>query len=460
MAASLKLNLLFLLLTTTLLVFGQDYTLSSVPLPKDNEISNNRIIHALQDSDEFIWLLTQNGIARFDGYRYQWFNKTNSQLRAIPNPRQIAEDADGYLWLNQNDKIDLLHHRTYELIPFEEKFAEIAKEAFICKRIIPFSEGRIFIELLKNESREYYLYEPNEGIERLSYLPEEERFEIRGESDAIWITSIDEFWWKKLDLESGEILKEVEFSPQQYSDIKLIPGSGDFGDLFSAKLGKVSFILEVDENNAIKERFRFNTKTDKTGLQSFYFYNEQTRQILTFVDDRLAAIDLEEGKKIDFKTGKDENRRINGILLIDSKGIVWTKSVKEGVKLCKIYRSNFKFHPPKVPIRGMRVKDGFLFTNRHEISLTTPDEYTPIKLNNVRAYEVSNQDALWMGYEKGIRNIDPAAESTQKEVWFSKAVLDVPNTSMWSLLQDEQSRWWCGMSQGLVCSKADSDSLY
>lgn len=111
---------LFLLFIATI-GFGQNYTLSSITLPKDNGLSGSRVIKIVQDKDGFIWLFSLNGIARFDGYQYQWFNKTNSQLRDIPHPRHIAEDADGYLWLNQNDKIDLLHHRTFEVIPFEEK---------------------------------------------------------------------------------------------------------------------------------------------------------------------------------------------------------------------------------------------------------------------------------------------------------------------------------------------------
>ena len=454
----LRYTLFVLLLFSITLVFGQNYTLSKVPLPKENGLSGNRVIDILQDNDEFVWLFTQNGIVRFDGYEYQWFNKTNSELREIPNPRHVAEDADGYLWLNQNDKIDLLHHRTFEVIRFEDKFQEIAKEPFICKAIFQADNGHIFLEINKNDKQVYYLYHPKSGIKQLSLLRHQKRnFNFYRNNKAIWLYS-GKGKWNKFHLESETVTKNIQLDENTYDAIKPIPNSNT-KDLFSARQGDEFVILEISKNSKIKEVFRFTAKKDKIPFYSTFHYHNQKELLLSFHDEQISIIDLKNKKKITPQSRQDIDRKINRILLIDNNGVIWAKSKEKGIQLFKIHASKFTTYQPDAAIRSMMVKDGFLFTNRHKIPLSSPEKATELGLRRSNAYDVNNSNNIWVSYENGLKNIYTSSGETQADIIFSKSV--PIKHSMWSVLQDKKGKWWCGLSKGIVVSyPTNPDSLY
>lgn len=60
----------------------------------------HRVVHCLyQDRAGFLWIGTDNGLDRFDGYEIQSFARLTG--RTLPNPavRAVVEDASGRLWL-------------------------------------------------------------------------------------------------------------------------------------------------------------------------------------------------------------------------------------------------------------------------------------------------------------------------------------------------------------------------
>jgi signal transduction histidine kinase/ligand-binding sensor domain-containing protein len=64
----------------------------------DNGLPQNSVYDITQTADGYLWLATVDGLARFDGVRFQVFNRSNSP--GIANNRFISlfEDAHGDLW--------------------------------------------------------------------------------------------------------------------------------------------------------------------------------------------------------------------------------------------------------------------------------------------------------------------------------------------------------------------------
>ncbi len=450
---------LFLLLITTT-VFGQNYNLSMVTLPKDNGLSGNRVIKIIQDKDGFIWLFSLNGIARFDGYEYQWFNKTNSALREIPNPRHIAEDAEGYIWLNQGNKIDLLHHRTFEVIPFEEKFKDIAKEKFTCKNIIQGSDGRVVIELLlKSDKWKRYLYHPQTGIKDLDYLPSKKTQHIYIKENAIWIGTRKE-QWKKRDLETGKVLKQLKLDKQLYSTPRIIPSKHHTEDLFSAKRGEEIVIFEAKKRGQIKEIFSFKYEgIIRPSINPFYGYNKD--QIVANIGEKLYLIDIRTKQVIAFNTRQNSNNEINRILLIDNNDVIWTKSNLRGVEMFKINASNFSLYAPNSPVRGMVVRDSFLFTNKYKIPLNAPNDLIELGLKKNQAYELTHKNQVWISFENGIKNIYASSGELQKDILHASEINKGTKPVTWAILQDKSGKWWSGTGKGIFTSTTNHpDSLF
>ena len=67
-------------------------------------LSQSNVLAVHQDSDGLMWFGTENGLNRFDGYEFLQYRRERGNADALQNDFifDIAEDADGNLWLATN----------------------------------------------------------------------------------------------------------------------------------------------------------------------------------------------------------------------------------------------------------------------------------------------------------------------------------------------------------------------
>ena len=65
----------------------------------ENGLPAERVTALLQSRDGYLWIGTQNGIARFDGTKFTVFNRANTPQLASDYCNAIVEDSEGNLWL-------------------------------------------------------------------------------------------------------------------------------------------------------------------------------------------------------------------------------------------------------------------------------------------------------------------------------------------------------------------------
>src|SRR5262245_28025977 len=53
----------------------------------------------VQTRDGYLWLGTQEGLARFDGVRFTVFNKKNTPAMKVSDVWKLLEDRQGVLWI-------------------------------------------------------------------------------------------------------------------------------------------------------------------------------------------------------------------------------------------------------------------------------------------------------------------------------------------------------------------------
>lgn len=77
-------------------------------------LSNNIVYETYQDHEGFIWIATDNGLNRFDGYDFKVFYHDTEDSASISNNvvRSILEDLNGNLWIGTLDGLNLYHRKT------------------------------------------------------------------------------------------------------------------------------------------------------------------------------------------------------------------------------------------------------------------------------------------------------------------------------------------------------------
>ena len=107
------------------------------------QVSDNRFHAICEDMSGFIWIGTENGLNRYDGYNfYQFFHDDNDSLSLLSNyVRSLYTDKDGTLWIGTNRGIQYLKpsERSFHTVPFPG-----SRSPYI-QKICQFSDGKIWI---------------------------------------------------------------------------------------------------------------------------------------------------------------------------------------------------------------------------------------------------------------------------------------------------------------------------
>ena len=81
-------------------------------------LSGQKVNGLLQDSKDYIWLGTANGVSRFDGRKFENFSSRNGL--AADGVKCIAEDSLGYIWFGHyNGGISRFNGQTFEKAGFD-----------------------------------------------------------------------------------------------------------------------------------------------------------------------------------------------------------------------------------------------------------------------------------------------------------------------------------------------------
>lgn len=117
----LKILILFLVLSVK--SFSQPaYRFSH--LTTSDGLPGNMVNHIVQSSDGFIWFGTNNGLARYDGFRFRIFQPDPDDSGSIQHKfvQNIIEDNQGHLWISfQNFTIDCFSPFTNKAVHYSGK---------------------------------------------------------------------------------------------------------------------------------------------------------------------------------------------------------------------------------------------------------------------------------------------------------------------------------------------------
>ncbi|MBB3057654.1 hybrid sensor histidine kinase/response regulator [Mucilaginibacter gotjawali] len=341
-------------------------------------LPSNSTTCVIKDKNGFLWVGTENGLCRFDGYTFKTFINIPGDSTSLTNNyiNVIVEDKRGRIWVGTLDGLNLLD-------PYTEKF-----KRFIHQERTPrsLSNNKIWCLLADRENNIWV--GTDDGFNK--YTEKTQNFDvyqpdsrdanaIKGKSvNAIIEDANNNLWlgnWSGgLNMFNKHTRKFLNFpQPQRNND-------RNPNDVWT---------LSLDEDGKIwvgtywEGLFRFDMKTKAfTPFQSPYYNNHAVFRILN-LGNHLMLLDGNEGY-FWFNSLNNSWQQINNFtsfqqagLFQDKSGIIWLCSMEGLTKLDKQqYKfSFFPFSDTKRAVKSIIVKD-------HSLWIGTNNGLTVLQLNN------------------------------------------------------------------------------
>lgn len=168
-ALILTLSLLFCCDTTLL---AQEYLFDAQHFTTNDGLANLTTTTIFKDSQGFLWISTQYGLNRYDGYTFQLFTKEKNGLFNNKDVRDIKEDQAGNLWLfyvnfskdgieqKWAHNIDIFNPLTKKVIPFDQYFKQAAPFRAAAATILKINDPKKRF-WIATSSGQLFLYQKN-----------------------------------------------------------------------------------------------------------------------------------------------------------------------------------------------------------------------------------------------------------------------------------------------------------
>lgn len=132
---------------------GQEATFSYYKYDTKNGLPCNEIYNIFQDSRGYIWISTNHGLVKFDGYRFRTFTIQDGLTENIAF--DVAEDKQGRLWVNTFLKgVSIGNENGFTGHPKNDETTEIAKKTGYY--ITSFDErGNWWMGVLRSQSSQH-----------------------------------------------------------------------------------------------------------------------------------------------------------------------------------------------------------------------------------------------------------------------------------------------------------------
>jgi len=210
--------------------------------PASNQLSQQTVSTVYQDSNDFLWILTSEGLNRFDGYEVVTFTHTRGDSSSLSHQitTDIAEDSDGRIWiatlgggLNVFNASDF----TFDALRAGTSVSNEKPISDQISSLVASRSGGLWVGYSAGAGFSYY--DQSNNSFRHYFLPS-----IDGN------TSVQDF----LELPSGELLIAIDGAGLYQLDIQsdeLAPLKDDAGDILSRFLPRPSGLLLVENNQVV-----------------------------------------------------------------------------------------------------------------------------------------------------------------------------------------------------------------
>ena len=443
---------------------AQSYIADIRKISVEDGLSSRFVNTIHKDSEGFMWIATQYGLNRYDGYEFKYYTAENSALRSN-NIQHIYEDAHQQLWLvnkniyekNSLKTIDILNLQNGRIQAFEQVFKKKLPFAVEDIEFIHSDAGKtIWISTRKGT----VFYQKDNRFEHVFSATQQESLEIFHTNERfLWLRgknllrvnrqnhAIDEFPYKKslkkvgvdqngqlwlLQRHQKDFLQYVNEKSEQLQKIDL-QTLGLPENIYTYSPFKECFFNPVDHLIWCKDSsnhffvfhphkglvYNFQSKMQawltykNLGISHIYFGADERTWVATH--DGIFIITLKKSKFGQLLTHSKEHYSTRGIVK-DQQGCIYINT----------YKGRMLIHPKKGQIEKNSDKNIAMWMG------VTKDK----------------DGTFWYSSQKPlIEHYDPV--SGEREYYQPDTTLKELPWEQWAIIRDKTGRVWTGTHQGL-----------
>lgn len=425
-------------------------------------LSQNSIMRILQDSRGFLWICTQNGLNRYDGYQFKTFRNISTDSTSLSNNKilSICEDKKGAIWigtygggLNKYDR----RKESFKRYQYNSVNPNCLSSNIVTS-IIQDKSGYLWLGTLGgglnkfDPDKEDFIHYKHDVNNKKSISSNNIICVFEDATSTLWLGTLDGLNRFSKEIETFEVFKfdindPASISSKKISSIledrtgKIWVGSFDGGlNMFSPPLK-----FSADKNNIDFYHFKheqYNSKsissngifsifqdrwgdiwigTDGGGLNKLKFQKNKISNARDFANENVEFLHFKHDPNNMFSLSED---RVWSIFE-DKSGILWV-GTNAGLNKVDVQKKQFESYSYD-PMNPGSLSDG-------DVSSILED----------------NSGNLWIGTGGGGLNLYDA--STRKFIKY-KNNPDNPNSlsndEVFSIYQDKEGNLWIGTYGGL-----------
>lgn len=442
-------------------------------------LSMSTITGLIQDESGFIWIGTQEGLNRYDGYEFKILKKELGNENSLTSNyiMNLALDKFGNIWVSTGEGIDKFNIKTDKFSHYNYNFSDttsLISDEII--RIVPTSNGNVWLGTnyegickFDYKTEKFTRYAINEDTSTVSGNIVTSIFEdVDGK---IWIASLD----GGIDIydEKTDNFTKLDIDKSIYRGVSSILKKEN-------KLYIATFLNGINvydlETKTIEKIILDKTKTRKNEQPEIKFIRLDSKDklwIATYTQG-IYKLDLETRKTSYYSRGSENKLSNDNIsaFLEDKNGIIWIGTYEDGINLIKPHNKiieNYTSDPQQInTLSGSSIfgliqdKDKILWAGTQgsginkinrmtgKISHILADPYNKEALshNEITAIAEDQDGYLWVGTIYGLNRLDKKTGKF-KRYFYSRKNFNTENSSLSSssitaLLVDKDNNLWIG----------------
>lgn len=462
--------LLFIVISSN--TFAQKKQVKFNRITSSNGLSQNRVSAIVQDHDGFIWIGTEDGLNKYDGYNFEIFKRNPGDSLSLNDNQALTMHVakDGTLWIGGSlTGLSKYNSATKTFTRYNHDHSNpnsLAEDI-----IISFSEdtkGNLWIATRDN-GFDYMIVNEGKFIHMANMLPQDYdipqdliHFIHQDKQNYLWVGAEGKIHYFKISYtESGvpklqpvkienQILRSAATSIEEDNEGNIWIGTPGEGLLrFNYKDKVIRNFEPIDNGNLLNSLIIIAMETDDTGNlwiggipieTNQNQRNEQTADPTIETLPGLLKLDIQSKKLQAFLSDpKDENSiSSNGILslLVDKTGVLWVGTFLSGLNVYDKSVIKFSFvstgpedyNKIKGPIRGFYVDENKILwiasqgsglvsydRSKDKFEFFTHNENNPASISSNLVKTIYDDGKyMWIGTEEGLNRFDKKTKTFKR----------------------------------------------